>query len=179
MRTLALLLGIALLVPPPAAAQAFRTRIVDARNGNPIAGAVALVGFQSGNKVGVLGEAVTDADGWLAFNAGGTRPASELTVYVYKFGYLLWSNVAIFRVPLGNRPPSGRWGPPGEARQDREIPDTILMAPFPSNGWRPTHAIYLGIVVDADGRHAERPLFWQAIQRELEEAARQCGSACD
>jgi hypothetical protein len=73
MRTLALLLGIAMLAPPPAAAQAFRTRVVDARNGNPIAGAVALIRFQSGNNVGVLGEAVTDADGWLAFNGGGTR----------------------------------------------------------------------------------------------------------
>jgi hypothetical protein len=167
------------VAPRVAGAQAFRTRVVDARTGNPIAGAVALVRFQSGNRVGVLGEAVTDADGWLTFHGGSSRPVTEFAVYVYKFGYLLWSNVTIFRVPIGNGPPTGRWGPPSEARQDREIPDTILMAPFPSNGWRPTHAIYLGLAVDADGRHAERPLFWKAIQRELEEAQRQCGSACD
>ena len=164
-------------LPRAADAQAIRARVVDARNGDPVVGATVLLKVRTDKGFTDEHETETDADGRFALDRPMGAADPDIMVFVYRFGYVVWSNAVTFRVPRGR--PVVRWHVPEADDADGNIPQSILLAPFPSDGWRPTHAQFLWLIANADGRRAQRPRFWQAIQQERDEALKQCGKDCD
>jgi len=165
--------GVLAVAPPLAHARAIQARVVDASTGDPVAGATVLLEVRTDKGLIPEPETETDADGRFALD----RPDGKLVLFVYKAGYVVWSNEMMLKLPRGQ--PIGRAAVPDATPSDGTIPEPIRLTPFPPDGWRPTHAVYLWLIANADGRYAQRPRFWQAIQWEREAALKQCGKDCD
>lgn len=166
MRSFSLAVLVLFALAGPAVAEGLQGQVVDGRTARPLDGAI-VVGMWRAQQGSSVQEAETDAQGRFVLqepaDAVGGRP--EL-VMVYKFGYIVWSNVETF-LP-GDRPP---WYQP---RADTSIPARIALDPFPSGVKRSPHLAYLGLVPTAERPGWRRfPRLRQAIQPEVEQALKE------
>jgi hypothetical protein len=164
-------LGFALLVllslADSAYAETLQAQVVDARTGQPIAGAVVLGLWSSGGEM----EVETDMQGrFTIVKPQGVSQGKEL-VAVYKFGYVVWLNTDVF----DPRDDSGFFRP----RPDTRVPSQIRLEPFPPNGNRARHVVVLSWIAEPEGRKDRPTRFWSAIQQEIKAAWDQCGKSCE
>jgi hypothetical protein len=140
-------------------APTIRSQVLDAQTGQPIAGAVILGVWTKGGGVPGLShtdlvgvrEAETDAEGHFELERVWGLLLDDKRITVYKFGYIAWSNQAVF--------------PSFARRDDTGVPAQIRLAPFPPED---SHGNHMGFVRHSTGVLASgyAPLFWKAVRPE-------------
>jgi len=134
-------------------AEPLRGPVLDVQTGRPIDQAV-VVG--PSGRSGVQ-EAVTDVEGRFELNP---FPGEQDPVYIYKFGYILWSSQELI---------DPRYRPPRiERRHATDLPARILVERFPANGDHSAQPGLLIFMTKGSGQEHRLPRLWQAIQPEIQ-----------
>ncbi len=157
---LALSVLLCLISATPGCAGSIQGQVLDARTGQPVAGAVVLgvwtkqaglPGLSHTELVGVK-EVEVDAQGHFTLERPGASYGEE-SVTVYKFGYVAWNNLFSF--------------PTSQRRKDTGVPPQILLEPFPPGE---SHQKHMDFVSDATrsslSYKAVKPLFDNALKGE-------------
>jgi len=141
-------------------AMPIRGRVVDAATGQPLAGVAVLgvwlripelPGLQHKHELVGVTETQTDANGRFAL----PRPqgnANEEGVTVYKFGYVVWSNLLVF--PTFARRPSQR------------VPSMVALQPFPPEQNHRDQASFISMLTLGYASMQHAPYFYNAIRQE-------------
>jgi hypothetical protein len=143
-----------------------RAQVLDAETRRPIAGAVVLGvwtrvvggpgGFSYHHELVGVRETETDADGRFELerlpSSGLDGEGDGQAITVYKFGYLAWSNIFLFR---------------GNLRQNQRVPREIILERFPPGESHQRHREFINNARGAGMYGIDRiPMFHRAVERE-------------
>jgi hypothetical protein len=137
-----------------------RARVLDARTGQPIPGAVVVgvwtevdsfLGLSSTRLVGVR-EAETDAEGRMELPRLRFGWPEDEAITIYKPGYIAWSNLFVF--------------PSSERRPSQRVPAEVLLERFPSGASRQHHIDFISGATRGGDSPETTPKFWNAVRKE-------------